>query len=325
MNRIEISELLLSKFFMDEASAEEIAAIRDWAMASNENGKRFQQAFDLYAATTLAVARIQSLPEAVLGKRKANKRRNSIRSWSFAGIAAAAAIALGVFIGHHFRQESIIKDTLLVSEAKRGKQLSQTLADGSVIELNSGSRIEYPAYFLGSERRVKLEGEAIFDVTHDADKPFIVETFAYDIMVKGTRFDVVANECAGEFSTLLLEGSVEVMDKNSNVLARLHPNQKIASVNGKLEIQSVEEPKEHLLWTEDQVSLANLSFPEMMERLEKAFGTGIVIDMANVPEKVLPYCKVRISDGIVSAFGVLQHHYSFTYELDVQNNTYHIK
>ena len=108
-------------------------------------------------------------------------------------------------------------------------------------------------------------------------------------------------------------------------MARLHPNQKIASVNGKLEIQSVEEPKEHLLWTEDQVSLANLSFPEMMERLEKAFGTGIVIEMAIVPEKVLPYCKVRISDGIVSAFGVLQHHYSFTYELDVQNNTYHIK
>ncbi len=325
MKNIEISRLLLSKFFMDEASPEEIAAIRDWAMASEENGREFQQAFDLYAATTLAVARIQSLPEAALGKRKSGRRRHSVRRWSFAGLAAAAAIALGVFIGHHIRQESIIRETLLVTETKWGKQLFQTLADGTVVELNSGSRIEYPACFLGGERRVKLEGEAVFDVTRDVAKPFIVETYAYDIRVKGTRFDVVANESEGEFSAMLLEGSVEVMDKSSRVLAQLQPNQKITSIGGKLEIQSVNEPKEQLLWTEDQLSLANLSFPEMMRRLEKAFGVGIVIDMDTVPEKILPYCKVRISDGIVSAFGVLRHHYSFTYELDVQNNTYHIK
>ena len=53
---IQVDELLLNKFFMDEASSEEIAAIRDWAMASEENRMRFRKAFDLYAATTLALA-----------------------------------------------------------------------------------------------------------------------------------------------------------------------------------------------------------------------------------------------------------------------------
>ena len=50
-----------------------------------------------------------------------------------------------------------------------------------------------------------------------------------------------------------------------------------------------------------------------------------MIDMAHIPDEVLPYGKIRINDGVVSAFDVLKHHYDFEYEYDVQKNLYIIR
>lgn len=60
---------------------------------------------------------------------------------------------------------------------------------------------------------MKISGEAMFDVEHDADHPFVVETFACDVEVLGTKFDVEAEPDEGIFSTALLRGSVKVSNK----------------------------------------------------------------------------------------------------------------
>ena len=63
------------------------------------------------------------------------------------------------------------------------------------------------------ERRVKVAGEAMFDVEHDPAHPFVVETFACDVEVLGTKFDVMAEEREGLFSAALLRGSVKVTNR----------------------------------------------------------------------------------------------------------------
>ena len=318
---MDINNTLLFKFFAKENSASEADAIAAWLKESEKNVQEFEKAYKLFALSQVALSGLATERQA-----HTRKRLRTIARWSIGAMAAAAAIVVGIFISNHFSRESMIKDAILVSEAKWGKQVTQTLADGTIIELNSGSRIEYPALFIGNERRVKLEGEAIFDVTPDKEQPFIVETYAFDIRVTGTRFDVVANKDDEEFSTTLLEGSVELLDKSQNVLVRLQPNQ-IARMdeNGSLHTETLDDVREEILWTKDLISLAGIPFTEMMRRFEKAFGVNIVIEMADVPDEVLPYCTVRISEGVVSAFSVLQHHYGFDYVYDVQSNTYHIK
>lgn len=76
-----------------------------------------------------------------------------------------------------------------VIEAPAGQHVRISLNDGSEVDLNSGSRLIYPSIFSGKERRVKLVGEARFDVSHNEKQPFIVETFAYDVRVLGTDFN----------------------------------------------------------------------------------------------------------------------------------------
>ncbi|EKC56861.1 protein containing FecR protein domain protein, partial [human gut metagenome] len=65
--------------------------------------------------------------------------------------------------------------------------MQMTLADGTLVHLNAGTTLEYPVVFSRKDRRVKLTGEALFEVAHNAKHPFIVETFATDLQVLGTN------------------------------------------------------------------------------------------------------------------------------------------
>ena len=315
---------LLYKFFAKETSLEEANSIAAWAKENKANEEQFQKAFRLFLVSQMALK--GNTAEQVADKQSKRRHTRKIILTFATVMATAAAIAVGVFIGGHLQDDSTLKDSVLTTEAKLGKMLTQTLSHGTVVEMNSGARIEYPAVFLEKERRVKLEGEAVFDVTHNEDRPFVVETFAYDVRVLGTKFDVVANQKDNEFSATLIEGSIEVIDKAQVVKARLAPNQVVKmDENGNLYSADFSEAKDNMAWRDGLISVAGVGFMDIMKRLEKGFGVSIMIDMAHIPDEVLPYGKIRINDGVVSAFDVLKHHYDFEYEYDVQKNLYIIK
>ena len=99
-----------------------------------------------------------------------------------------------------------------VFTAPAGERLMATLPDGSTVELNSGARLSYIRTFGGRTRTVRLTGEAFFDVAHDAQKPFIVETFNAAVTVLGTRFNVRAwpNDPTRETTVVLEEGQIQL-------------------------------------------------------------------------------------------------------------------
>ena len=71
------------------------------------------------------------------------------------------------------------------------KQL--TLADSSVVWINSASVLQVPALFQGKLREVKLlKGEAFFNVKHDSTHPFIVRVKGFNVQVMGTSFNIKA-------------------------------------------------------------------------------------------------------------------------------------
>lgn len=67
------------------------------------------------------------------------------------------------------------------------------LTDGTVVWLNAGSTLRYADNFNAKNRVVELEGEAYFEVEKQSDKtPFLVKTGCYDVVVKGTKFNVTS-------------------------------------------------------------------------------------------------------------------------------------
>lgn len=107
----------------------------------------------------------------------------------------------------------------------RGGEYSVVLEDGTRVWLNAETELRYPEAFIGNERRVELSGEAFFDVAHDSDRPFIVNTSAQEVIVYGTSFNISAYDEDDFEYTTLVEGSV-----GANVLgdeARLSPNEQL--------------------------------------------------------------------------------------------------
>jgi ferric-dicitrate binding protein FerR (iron transport regulator) len=133
----------------------------------------------------------------------------------------------------------------------------------------------------------------------------------------------VADETRGQFSAALLEGSVEILDKQEQVVASLRPNQMVRLEGGRL-VQSEMNNRDAYLWTNGIVSVTGVSFDEALKMLERAYGVNIEMRRSSVPEIHYAYLKFRISDGIEHALRILQRRCDFTYTYDEATGIYYI-
>lgn len=323
---MKITDDILYRFFRNEHTAQEADAINEWLKEKPENTEKFQKACD-----TLILSEMLMATEAADELRKSNERKLTKRRWIYtitsAAVGIAASLVIGFFVSKQFVAGpaiDLIENSMAIQECLPGQHTSLTLPDGTVIHLNSGSRIEYPAIFHGSERRVKLNGEAMFDVTHDPLHPFVIETFAYNVKVLGTRFGVVADESSNEFSTTLLEGKVAICEADKE-LAVLHPEQRAVLTDDGLKTETLDDASLNLSWTKDIFSISGSSFEDIMKRAERCYGVGIVMDRSTAPEQGYAMLKVRISDGIEKLFRQLQKKSDFSYYYDNEDGKYHIQ
>lgn len=125
----------------------------------------------------------------------------------------------------------------------RGGEYTLFLADGTKVFLNAESSLKYPVRFAGDLRKVKLEGEAYFEVTRDETKPFVVEVNELQVKVLGTSFGVRAYADENNVLTTLVSGKVHVLtggkvfDLNPSEQAVYHKQEntvKVASVDTEL-------------------------------------------------------------------------------------------
>lgn len=244
-----------------------------------------------------------------------------VARWSVSVAASLLLFAGGLYWmrSHTYRE---VASQITSFEIPAGQRVSLDLADGTHVWLNSGSRIEYPVIFDRKERKVKISGEAMFEVTHDADRPFIVETFASRIEVLGTKFNVVADESRSLFSTTLLEGKVKVSSGDQHVI--LQPDEVVNLINGHLMVFHNNDPVA-MQWPEGIISMKGISFEELMSKFERIYDVRIVYECERIPTIEFASGKIRVSDGIDHALRVLQHVADFTYERDEEHNIIRIK
>ena len=114
------------------------------------------------------------------------------------------------------------------------------LADGTRIFMNAETQVTFPASFKGCERRIRLSGEAYFEVAKDPMHPFIVETEGAEVRVLGTSFNVRAYEGEQEMVTTLVEGKVAVSD--SLTKREIHPGEQAVCMlaEGRIDVRQVE-------------------------------------------------------------------------------------
>lgn len=125
-------------------------------------------------------------------------------------IAVAAAVALLVAFGAFWvlQGDPQASDSPLTFATKAGERHTVTLADGSTVQLNGGSKLTVAAGFGKENRQLSLEGEAYFEVQKDPARPFEVSTGGVKTTVLGTKFNLRAYQPAVAVRLSVVEGKV---------------------------------------------------------------------------------------------------------------------
>lgn len=173
------------------------------------------------------------------------------------------------------------------------------LADGSTVELAPGSRLQCSKQLPGPYRRVYLTGEALFDVKHDAKRPFLVVTDKLITTVLGTRFTVRAYANQPQATVKVRRGKVRVSPRLPGARDEEALPATLASVVVRPNQQAVYEPaaqelKKELVTQPDVLVSQSFAFDDqpvadVLEALKKAYGVDIIYD-----KDVLATCTVTL-------------------------------
>jgi transmembrane sensor len=166
-------------------------------------------------------------------------------------------------IAYKGRSNEIIYNTLTNPRGSRAIDIA--LSDGSHVWLNAESSIRYPIAFNGNNRTVEITGEAYFEVTHNAAKPFKVNVNGETIEDLGTKFNV--NSFGKINQTTLLEGVVRI---NQTILK---PGQQYEA--GKLSVPDLESV---MAWKNGMFHFDQTGIEEVMREVARWYDVEVVFE-----------------------------------------------
>jgi transmembrane sensor len=207
----------------------------------------------------------------------------------------------------------LIGQTYIETKTPNAIRSSVKLADGSIVYLNSASKLNYPVTFTGKNREIELSGEAYFEVTHIQDRPFIVKAGSMQIKVLGTHFNVKAYKNENTITTTLIEGKVELKAKNEKPCI-LTPNQQaIFNKNtNELAVNNVE-ANNYAIWRNDELFFERETFTEIAQKLERKFSVNIQIKSSALQNEQFSGHFKR-AQSVIEVLDKMKLHRNFQYQ-----------
>lgn len=280
----EIDELDLLRYVNRELTGQRRIEVEEWIQASPANRKMAEDVYELsFAVTSLEIIK-RAAPQKALEKVHKRIQQKQFRSFylfvqKVAVILLLPLLLLSGYLLAHLREEAPV--FYLEARMTPGMTGSTVLPDGTKIWLNSSSSLTYPNRFAGQTREVTLDGEAYFEVVHQADKPFIVHTGRSSVKVLGTTFNIDAYRTNDFIAATLVEGSIEFNYRNKANLLRtvaVKPSQQVYYDKKTSEATTGETyvPKD-IAWKNGQIILRETPLADILWILSKRFNVEFIV------------------------------------------------
>ena len=164
----------------------------------------------------------------------------------------------------------------------RGGEYVLTLADGTLVCLNAGSKLRFPVQFSGIMRKVELEGR-YFQVVRNEEMPFVVNASGVNITVLGTEFSVSNYPENGDVQTTLIKGKVQVTLSEDTGGYILHPGEQAVynKENGEITVANVD-VSYVTAWREGRLRFRDRPLKEIMDFISRWYDVDVVYEDESV-------------------------------------------
>ena len=210
--------------------------------------------------------------------KQTNKPKWKLWTVNFAKYAAVFALALllsqFIKVSLFDNKREAIQTVTKIQSQKRSINTFE-LSDGSKVWLNANSEIT-----LLSEAsdliELKLEGEAFFEIPHNENRSFIVEAGGVKVVDIGTKFNINSFPSDQKMTTTLVEGEVNVIGADGNLIANLAPGDHLSYdiATGEVTVDTIDVS---LIkgWVDGKFVFVNNTFGEIAKELENWYGVEI--------------------------------------------------
>ncbi len=228
-----------------------------------------------------------------------------VRKW---WLAAASVAVLAIALVFFNKDKTSATEWVSIASAEQGSQ-PVLLPDGSQVWLHQNTILSFEKGFAASDaRRLRLQGEAFFEVQKNAAKPFVVAAGACTIQVLGTSFDIRARETEEETLVAVKTGMVRVSSAQKEV--ELKPGEKVSYSKPSGEFRLAKEDVVHVAqWRATDLEYRNLALGRALQQLSHRFEVKIQLnnpDLYNCPYSIyLPKADLQaVITNVKAVFGV---------------------
>ncbi len=291
--------ILLTRYFSGECTPEEMETIRQWKDASQKNTMLFEklskdrEIFNSYRkmkqvnvdrAWNNVFQRIRVADDkGILQENIPQHARNTTLFPVFIKIAASVIVIIGIYFAIRFiAGESSGRFPDYVSTYSSDNSTVVNLSDGSKVYLNANAEIRYPREFDSGIREVVLNGEAFFEVAHDAGKPFIVDAGKARIKVLGTSF-LVTEHSQHNVDVYVESGRVAFFKENHEEKRILLKPGYIGTINRNSTSIKPNTDENIIAWKTKKLVFNNADFDQILRVLSEVY--NVRIELVN-PEKI---------------------------------------
>lgn len=291
MNERQIPYELLAKYLSRQCTQAELEEVNRWLNEDAEHPLLLEKLKRQWEAVQVDTSAFVIPDKAAVWNKVQARIRDKVKQVPMysrsllirvSSVAAVLALVLGFSLSFLLNgqkeswQASQFENVVM---APPGQKTQLVLPDGTLVWLNSGSRLSYNYQYSTQDRVVNLEGEAFFDVKKDTQYPFIVKAGAVDVKVHGTAFNVSAYEDEENIMVALLRGKVSLLSADSQqLLTYLSPDQIAAVSKNNLSCQvTLCDAETESSWHHNLLKFDGTPAKEVWKKLERWYGVDIAL------------------------------------------------